>query len=103
MITPPDYAYILIGTFLAGLVQFCRLQLGAEIPPWRVALSTSVIAAVAGFTLSGLLILFVNVPPLACMFLGAFFGWLGGEYVFNAIEKRLEQQHPEFRKGNHEK
>jgi hypothetical protein len=90
MIQAPEYAYLLIGAVLAGLTQLLRILTAEKIPLIRITLATAIIAAIAAFSLCGILILFMKFPPIAAMFIGGPFGWLGGELVFASIMRRIE-------------
>jgi hypothetical protein len=91
MTNPPDYAYLLIGAFIAAFTQFLRMITRAEKTSWRIILGSSGVAWVASFSLCGLLIwvlkvtLGIDIPPLIPMYLGGVLGWLGGERVFNVM------------------
>ena len=92
MITPADWNYLLIGSLLSVLTQAARIYSGESVPLSRVVFSSCVIAGVAAFSLNGLLIIWMSVPPLASMFIGGLVGFAGGEWVLaKMVQKGAEQ------------
>ncbi len=110
MTNPPDWAYLLIGSLIAGVTQFLRMVTRAEKVSWRLALGSSGVALVAAFSFIGLLLYILKisfgleVPPLISMYLGGVLGWLGGERVFSVMIGWASRKYdvPELAEGNHE-
>lgn len=92
MITPADWNFLLIGSLLSVLTQAARIYSGESVPLFRIVLSSCVIAGVAAFSLNGLLIIWMSVPPLASMFIGGLVGFAGGEWVLAKMVQRGGEQ-----------
>ena len=93
VINPADWQYILIGSGLAFATQGTLIMGRDTLPLPRIVVSSSLMAALAAFSVNGLLILGFGVPPLASMFLGGLVGFLGGDFALKKMSQALLQRY----------
>lgn len=92
MIAPADWNFLILGAIIAALTQGARIYSGSDVPLFRVVLSSCFISGVAAFSLCGCLIIWMNTPPIASMFIGGIVGFAGGHWVLATMVQRGGEQ-----------